>query len=113
MTAPSPNFPDSAYCPYFQATIELIGKRWTASILRALFSGATRFTDIARAVPGLSHRLLTERLNELVDAGLVTVVPGIKHGTYRLTDKGEDLRGIFQQLEAWNTLWVARDHASR
>ncbi len=105
-------FPDGAYCPYFQQTMELIGRRWTASILRALFSGATRFTDIARTVPGLSNRLLTERLHELIDAGIVTAVPGIKHGTYRLTEKGEDLREVFAQLEAWNARWVDREHSN-
>jgi len=99
------DFPHSPYCAVFQESIELIGRRWTASILRSLFSGLERFTDIARTVPGLSHRLLTERLDELRDAGLVTIEPGIKHGTYRLTPRGEDLRGIFSELEQWNARW--------
>ncbi|MFQ5523274.1 MAG: winged helix-turn-helix transcriptional regulator [Acidimicrobiia bacterium] len=105
MTNPSPEFPHNAYCPYFQETIELIGRRWTATILRALFAGNERFTDIAKTVPGLSHRLLSERLEELQRAGLVTIEPGIKHGTYRLTDKGHDLRRIFAELEDWNARW--------
>jgi len=106
-----PGFPHSAYCPYFQAAIELIGRRWTASILRALFAGAERFTDIARTVPGLSHRLLAERLAELQDAGLVVIEPGIKHGTYRLTPKGRDLQRVFTELEAWNRRWYEAETA--
>jgi DNA-binding HxlR family transcriptional regulator len=105
-------FPANPYCPVFQQTIELIGRRWTASILRALFSGRERFTDVAQTVPGLSHRLLTERLEELRDAGLVTIEPAIKHGTYRLTPRGEDLRGVFSELEQWNTRWYEPDRQS-
>ncbi len=104
-------FPHNPYCPYFQRTVELIGRRWTASILRALFAGEQRFTDIARTVPGLSHRLLSERLDELREAGLVTIEPGTKHGTYRLTERGEDLREVFHALEAWNARWYEPDHA--
>ncbi len=105
MSVVTDDFPHSPYCAVFQESIELIGRRWTASILRSLFSGLERFTDIAKTVPGLSHRLLTERLDELRDAGLVTIEPGIKHGTYRLTSRGEDLRGIFSELEQWNARW--------
>lgn len=105
MTEQHSEFPNNPYCPYFQQTVELIGRRWTASILRALFAGNERFTDIGRAVPGLSHRLLTERLDELQQASLVTIEPGIKHGTYRLTERGADLRRVFTEFEDWNARW--------
>lgn len=104
-------FPHNPYCPYFQQAIELIGRRWTASILRALFAGRTRFTDIASTVPGLSNRLLSERLDELRSADLVRIVPGEKHGTYELTERGEDLRNIFAELEDWNARWYEADRA--
>jgi len=84
----------------------LIGRRWTASILRAVFSGAQRFTDIAASIPGLSHRLLAERLKELQDAGLVVIEPSTKRGTYRLTERGEDLQKVFSELESWNERWT-------
>jgi len=109
MTAQSSEFPHNPYCPYFQQAVELIGRRWTASILRALFAGNGRFTDIAKTVPGLSHRLLTERLEDLREAGLVTIEPGIKHGTYRLTGRGADLRQVFAELEDWNARWYEAD----
>lgn len=96
-------FPKSAHCEYFQATMELVGRRWTASILRTLFAGCSRFTEIARAIPGLSHRLLSERLAEMQEAGLVVAGDG---PYYSLTDKGRDLRGALSEVEAWNDRWL-------
>ena len=56
-------------CPHFHAAIELIGKRWTGAIVSALTEGPLRFGELARAVPGLSDRLLSQRLRELEEAG--------------------------------------------
>lgn len=83
-----------------------MGRRWTASILRVLLSGAARFSDIARLIPGLSNRLLSERLRELMDAGLVTVTRRGRITEYRLTPRGRDLRRVFEAVDAWNTRWV-------
>ena len=63
-----------SFCPKFHKSVELIGRRWTGAILRALLSGETRFSDIAHAIPGLSDRLLSERLKELETEGVVTRV---------------------------------------
>ena len=52
----------SPFCPRFQYAIELIGRRWIGAILRVLGAGPARFNEILTAVPGLSDRLLTERL---------------------------------------------------
>ena len=54
-----------AFCPRFHHAIELIGRRWSGAILRAMLSGSARFSEIAATVPGLSDRLLSERLKEL------------------------------------------------
>ena len=59
-----------AFCPYFHEAVELIGKRWTGVILRELMHGSVRFSDLRAAVPGLSDRLLSERLKELEAAGV-------------------------------------------
>lgn len=99
-------FPDTAYCPYFQRTLELVGRRWTAAILRCLFAGDHRFSRILDAIPGLSARLLTERLHELAEADLVITPPDARRGSYYLTERGEDLREAFASLEAWNDRWV-------
>ena len=73
----------------------LLGKRWTLPILATLMDGPARFTQIGRSVPGLSERMLSERLQELTEARLVErlVDPGPPLGTiYRLTEAGERLR---------------------
>ena len=62
----------SPFCPAYHEAIELIGRRWTGAILRVLLSGARRFSDITTTIPGLSDRLLSERLKELEGAGIVT-----------------------------------------
>ena len=58
-------------CPLYHEAAELIGRRWTGAIIRAMTDGALRFGDIATAVPGISDRMLSERLKELEAGGLV------------------------------------------
>ena len=60
------------FCPYFHHAVELIGRRWTGAIVRAMLAGCCRFSDISEAIPGLSDRLLSERLKELEAADVVT-----------------------------------------
>lgn len=95
-------------CPYFHAAIELIGKRWTGAILCALTAGPLRFGELARAVPGLSDRLLSQRLRELEDERLVEreVEAGTPvRVTYSLTAKGTDLGPAIGELKQWATRW--------
>ena len=98
----------SPYCAVFQATLELIGRRWSGAIIRALLAGSTRFGDILSRVPGLSDRLLSERLRELEAAGIVSrvVYPDIPvRIEYRLTEKGRELERIVADIDAWNARW--------
>jgi DNA-binding HxlR family transcriptional regulator len=95
-------------CPHFHAAIELIGKRWTGAIVSALTEGPLRFGELARAVPGLSDRLLSQRLRELEEEGLV--VREVEAGTpvrvtYTLTPKGAELRPAIHELEQWAKRW--------
>lgn len=95
-------------CPHFHAAIELIGKRWTGAIVCALTERSLRFGELAKAVPGLSDRLLSQRLRELEDAGLVEreVEPGTPvRVTYSLTEKGADLRAAIRELRIWARRW--------
>lgn len=100
-------FPDSPYCAAFQATLELLGRRWTAAVMRALFAAPLRFNEAGRVIPGISHRLLTQRLAELQRAGLVERCEEGSTQLYRLTEQGRDLRAIFQAVESWNRRWLA------
>lgn len=79
----------------------LVGKRWTLPILASLLDGPARFSELGRSVPGLSDRVMSERLQELCEAGLVErlVEPGPPLATkYRLTPAGERLRPAVQHL---------------
>lgn len=95
-------------CPHFHAAIELIGKRWTGAILCALTEGESRFGELGKAVPGLSDRLLSRRLRELEDEGLVK--RDVEAGspvrvTYSLTEKGTELRPAIDELGSWARRW--------
>jgi DNA-binding HxlR family transcriptional regulator len=88
--------------------LALMGKRWTLPILVGLLQGPARFSELARSVPGLSERVMSERLQELCEAGLVErlIEPGPPLATtYRLTPAGERLRPALQHLlDAANAL---------
>lgn len=99
---------DDVYCAQYQRALELIGGRWTGAIIRALLGGVHRFSDLTAAIPGLSDRMLAERLRELEAEGLVvrTVLPEMPvHVEYRLTDKGRDLSGVMDALVRWLADW--------
>jgi DNA-binding HxlR family transcriptional regulator len=95
-------------CPHFHAAIELIGKRWTGAIVAALTERPLRFGEVAKAVPGLSDRLLSQRLRELEEEGLVEreVEPGSPvRVTYSLTEVGAGLGPALAELKAWAQRW--------
>ncbi|GBD84416.1 HTH-type transcriptional regulator YodB [bacterium BMS3Abin02] len=96
------------YCPRFHAAVELIGSRWTGAILLVMLGGASRFSTIHDAIPGLSDRLLSERLRELEAAGVVRRdVSDTKPVTitYTLTDKGQALAPVVQEILNWSQIW--------
>jgi DNA-binding HxlR family transcriptional regulator len=98
-----------AFCPQFHRAVEVIGGRWTGAIIRAMLGGATRFSDLRQTVPGLSDRMLSERLKELESEGIVerTVIPLTPvRVEYRLTDKGRALSDVFAAISDWATAWV-------
>lgn len=94
------------FCPVAMAS-EIVCKRWTVLILRELLCGTTRFNDLRRGVPRMSPTLLSKRLKELVEAGVVEAVGGSKGpAEYRLTPAGEELRGVVMDLGGWGHRWV-------
>ena len=95
-------------CPNFHAAIELIGKRWTGAILCSLTEGPMRFGELGKVVPGLSDRLLSQRLRELEDEGLVEreVQAGTPvRVTYSLTPMGAGLEPAIRELKVWAKGW--------
>jgi DNA-binding HxlR family transcriptional regulator len=85
------------YCPIVRA-VEVLGERWTLLIVREMLTGARRFNELARGLPGLSRALLTRRLRQLEHAGLVVRAAD---GGYDLTTAGEDLRPLVFGLAEW------------
>ena len=97
-----------AVCPHFHAAIELIGKRWTGAIVCALTERPMRFGELVKAVPGLSDRLLSQRLRELEEEGLVRreVEAGTPvRVTYSLTEVGDELGPAIHELKGWARRW--------
>ncbi|GAA4480490.1 helix-turn-helix domain-containing protein [Microbacterium panaciterrae] len=82
----------------------VLGKRWNGMIVSAVGDGAATFVALRRAVPGISDTVLSDRLAELGQAGLVdrTVEPGPPVAvSYALTDSGRGLLPILDQLGKW------------
>jgi DNA-binding HxlR family transcriptional regulator len=82
----------------------LLGKRWTGVVIGVLLERPARFAEIARAVPGIAESMLSARLAELREAGLVTreVLEGPPIASlYRLTPSGEALRPALLSLGEW------------
>ena len=99
----------TSFCPAYHRAVELIGRRWTGAILRALLADVTRFNEIAAAVPGLSDRMLAERLKELEAERLVvrTVTPCTPvRVEYSLTDKGRALESVVRAVAGWAESWA-------
>ena|SRR5947209_6035361 len=97
------------FCPRFHRAVEMIGRRWSGVIIRAMLPGPQCFNEMLATVPGLSDRLLTERLRELETAGLVrrTVLAGPPvRVSYELTEAGRALEPVIEALSRWAERWV-------
>jgi DNA-binding HxlR family transcriptional regulator len=96
-------------CASYTRAVEIIGRRWTGAILRALLSGETRFGGIKAAIPGISDRLLSQRLKELeaehvVERQVTASTPvSIR---YRLTERGEALMPVLESVASWAVDWL-------
>jgi len=97
-----------AVCPHFHHAIELIGKRWTGAIVWTLTERPMRYRELGKAIPGLSDRLLSQRLRELEEEGLVErqVEAGTPvRVTYSLTVTGRELDPVLGELKSWARRW--------
>ncbi len=109
----SPGFPaavDQDACS-IAATLDVIGDRWSLLILRNVFRGTHRFSEFVDEL-GIARNLLTDRLNRLVDTGVLAKVPyqerPLRH-EYRLTEKGADLSPALIALMQWGDRWYHAD----
>lgn len=91
--------------------LEVIGEWWTMLIVRDAFLGVTRFDDFQKRL-GISRNVLDQRLNRLVETGVLVKVPYNEHPLrfeYRLTDKGRDLWPVLTTMREWGDKYAAPD----
>ncbi len=94
-------------CPVACA-LDLFGDRWTLLVIRDLMLGRSRFKDFAGSPEGIPTNILSDRLERLLESGLVRQTPaadGGKRMAYELTDKGEALRPTLKSLRDWGLTW--------
>jgi DNA-binding HxlR family transcriptional regulator len=99
-----------APCPLYHDAVELVGRRWTGAILAVLLDDPgrpLRFGQIGQAIPDLSDRLLTERMRELEQRGLVLRTQDGPAVQYALTAMGRDLGPAVHELRGWAQRWLA------
>jgi len=101
------------FCPVAMAA-EIVCTRWTMVLLRELVAGSTRFNDLRRGVPRMSPALLSKRLKDLEEAGVVARTalkdePGVFE--YHLTRSGQDLKAVVEVVGKWGQHWVETRHS--
>jgi len=84
---------------------EVLSSRWTILVLYEMLHGSTRFNEIRRGVPRMSPTLLSKRLKELEEAGLLERIKTGK-AEYQLTASGKELAPIIESLGHWATRWI-------
>lgn len=82
-----------------EATMEIIGQKWTALILRDLTANSCRFSELEHSIDGLNPRTLSQRLESLQGQGIVEVCG--TSGGYELTEKGRDLVPVLEAMAIW------------
>ncbi|MBO6720057.1 MAG: helix-turn-helix transcriptional regulator [Rhizobiaceae bacterium] len=96
------------FCPVAMAA-EVLCTRWTMVLLRELIAGSTRFNDLRHGVPKMSPTLLSLRLKQLEQAGIVERRPApSERGAYEyhLSAAGRDLRAVVEAMGFWGQKWV-------
>lgn len=91
-------------CPKMESAFRLLGKRWIGIIIHVLLDGPKRFKDLTAIIPNISQKMLSERLKELENEGLIErnvidEAPVIV--IYQLTDKGKNLKGVMNEVGLW------------
>src|SRR5205823_9703614 len=96
------------FCPVAMAA-EVLCTRWTVVLLRELVAGSTRFNDLRRGVPRMSPALLSKRLKDLEETGIVKRVPSRAEPgifEYHLTAAGRELEGVVESIGIWGQHWI-------
>jgi DNA-binding HxlR family transcriptional regulator len=92
------------FCAVARA-LELLGERWTMLVVRELLCGGSTFGDLMRGLPRISRTMLSARLRELTDGGVIVK----REGGYQLTAAGRELGGVVRELGTWGQRWLPRE----
>jgi len=97
------------FCPVAVAS-EVFAERWTPLILRELLAGSEHFNEIHRGVPLMSRALLTRRLRQLEETGVIerAQATGERGHRYTLTPAGQEFRPVLEALGCWGQRWTVR-----
>src|SRR5258708_13736512 len=90
--------------------LDVVGERWALLLLRELFAGPNRFTDLAEGLPGIGTSVLAERLRQLENDGLVSrrrLGPPARAQVYELTARGAALKPGLAGLVWWGAVYLA------
>ena len=101
--------PKPIVCAQYHQAIELVGRRWTGAIIFVLLRTRCRFATLRDAIPEITDRMLSERLQELEKQGVILrmVVPETPvRVEYELTKKGQALAGVVDAVAAWAHDWL-------
>lgn len=96
------------FCPVAMAS-EILCTRWTIVLLRELVIGSTRFNDLRRGVPRMSPALLSKRLKDLEESGIISRSPVEGEPDvheYLLTPAGNELKNVIEAIGTWGQRWV-------
>ncbi|WP_455375236.1 winged helix-turn-helix transcriptional regulator [Kaarinaea lacus] len=95
------------FCPIAKA-LEVLGERWTLLIVREMLMGGSRFNELQRGLNLISPTILTKRLNDLTEAGVVIrkKIPGQKGYEYFLTEMGKELTPVVKSIGDWGMRWA-------
>lgn len=102
------NSQDFSMCPRFETAFSVLGKRWNGLIIYSLMSGPKRFKDISHIIPSMSDKMLSERMKDLENEGILVrhVYPETPvRIEYELTEKGKALQPVMDQVQNWAEHW--------
>ncbi|WP_232664235.1 winged helix-turn-helix transcriptional regulator [Pseudonocardia sp. TRM90224] len=86
--------------------LDIVGERWALHVVRELLLGPKRFSDLVRSLPAVSQNVLSQRLRELAEAGVLhrrRMGPPVSANVYELTDRGQELRPVVIELARWGS----------
>ncbi|AQP54730.1 transcriptional regulator [Vagococcus penaei] len=97
-------------CPRFEKTFAILGKKWNGLIIDVLLEeGPQRFVELASKIPDVSDRVLVERLKELEEKEILArlvLEDENNRIVYQLTEKGQDLKRVMDEIQSWGERWV-------